>query len=147
MRVSDDLLAGLLFIGFGGLAVIAGTGYGIGTPARMASGFFPVSIGAAIAAIGVVLVVKAGRGREAERPVFFPELRSLVFIIASVLTFALIVNRFGLVPAMLASIVVAWVADRRGRMLELAGLAILLPLLIVGIFVYGLGAPVALFRW
>lgn len=147
MRVRDDVLAGLLFIGFGALAIIAGIGYGIGTPARMASGFFPVLIGAAIAVIGVVLVLKAWRLPDVPHPVSFPELRSLVFVIASVLTFAFLVNRFGLVPALLASIVVAWVADRRGRLLELAGLAILLTLLIVGIFVYGLGAPVTLFSW
>ena len=75
-----DFYAGLMFVIFGGLAAWLSTSYNMGTGARMGPGYFPFWLGAILAGLGVIILVKAlGINDGKEHPV---SLKSLVVFIA-----------------------------------------------------------------
>lgn len=138
MRLTKDLLSGVLFSGFGLGGVIIASNYGFGTPARMGPGFFPIMVGVLIATMGVALVVQAFRHPEASAPVETIHFRPLIFISAAVASFGIAIGSYGLIPALVALIVIARFATREGTMFELAVMVVVLIAVAVGIFVYGL---------
>lgn len=75
-----DFYAGLMFIIFGGLAAWLSTSYNMGTGARMGPGYFPFWLGAILAGLGVIILLKAlGINDGKEHPV---SLKSLIVFIA-----------------------------------------------------------------
>jgi len=144
VRLSADLLTGLLFVALGGFAIVYGSRYALGTAARMGPGYFPMLISGGLTLIGVVLVVRAllatGEvlGAIGWRP--------LVLVLAGVLAFGLLIDRLGLLAAGIALIVAARLADREFRWLETALLAVGLTLAAAAVFLHGLGLPIKLLR-
>jgi hypothetical protein len=69
-------------------------------------------------------------------------LRVALLIPSSLLAFALTINRFGVVVATLALVAIGSLAGRDLRALEVAAVAVVLTLLTLGIFVWGLGLPI-----
>ena len=57
IRLSTDLVTGLLFVAFGVFAIAYGWRYAVGTAARMGPGYFPLMISATLTLIGA----RAGR--------------------------------------------------------------------------------------
>ena len=69
MRLTKDVLAGLMFLTFGiGAAVIA-QDYSLGTLARMGSGYFPMMVGGVIAVLGLAILIRALLRPESSEPV------------------------------------------------------------------------------
>ena len=138
-RPGKDFFAGLLYIAFGSAAVAIGRGYALGTAARMGPGYFPVLVGAVLVIVGLVV---AGRGvlaksERLQRLMIAP----LALVLAAVLLFAVTIEKLGLVVAVLAVVVVGYLANARWRPLELVLLAGLLTAASVLIFYYGLKLP------
>ncbi|MBL8382270.1 MAG: tripartite tricarboxylate transporter TctB family protein [Burkholderiales bacterium] len=76
----QDLYAGLMFLIFGALAAWLSTSYNMGTGARMGPGYFPFWLGIILAALGVLIIVKAiGVSDGKEHPV---SLKPLVVFVA-----------------------------------------------------------------
>lgn len=138
MRLTRDLLSGAMFSGFGIGAALVASSYGFGTPARMGPGFFPIVVGLLLAVMGLVLIVQSLRHPEADKPVEALHFRPLFFISAAIVAFGLVVGEFGLIPALIALIVIARFAGRDGGILELLVMVVVLIAVAVGIFVYGL---------
>ena len=144
VRLSADLLTGLLFVALGGFAIVYGSRYAPGTAARMGPGYFPMLISGCLTLVGIVLVVRAllatGEvlGAIGWRP--------LVLVLAGVLAFGLVIDRLGLLAAGIALVVAARFADREFRWLETALLAVGLTLAAAAVFLYGLGLPIKLLR-
>ena len=144
VRLSTDLLTGLLFVALGGFAIVYGSRYALGTAARMGPGYFPMLVSAGLTLIGVVLVVRALLATgEALGAIGW---RPLVLVLAGVLAFGLLIDRLGLLAAGIALIVAARLADREFRWFEAALLAVGLTLAAAGVFLYGLGLPIKLLR-
>ena len=57
-RSLPDVLAGGIFVLIGGAFVVGSLGYELGTPLRMGPGYFPLLVGAILAALGLAVVVK-----------------------------------------------------------------------------------------
>ena len=57
IRHPKDFFAGLIFIGFGLVAVIIGSNYSLGTAARMGPGYFPRILGILLILLGAALSV------------------------------------------------------------------------------------------
>jgi hypothetical protein len=140
-----DFWAGLMFIGFGILAIVVSRDYPMGTATRMGPGYFPTYVGAILIVIGVIttgLAYRAGGpgiGRWGWRP--------LLWLSAAFAAFGLLIEGAGFVLALLALIIASSLAGRDTRPLELA---VLIAVLITGsmaLFIYGLELPYRLFPW
>jgi hypothetical protein len=139
LRLSTDLLAGLLFIAFGAFVVLYGLQYPFGTSARMGPGYYPRLVSIALIVIGSILVARSYfiDGEQPEK-VF---VRPLYVVIIATAAFGLLIERAGLVVAAGLLIIVARFADQDFRPLEVAGLCVVLIGFSALVFWYGLSLP------
>ena len=150
---TKDHVGGALLVVTGVAVVVAGVGYGTGTLRQMGSGFLPVVLGVLMAAIGVALLASA-RGAALEPPAERAHLagpvvqwRGWLCIIAGVLSFVVLGQHGGLVPASFVSVFVAALGDRGNTWRAAAGLAALMTMLGVVVFHFGLHLLLPLFTW
>jgi Tripartite tricarboxylate transporter TctB family len=156
-RLSKDRLGGLLLVVVGVAVVVAGVGYGMGTLRQMGSGFFPVVLGVLMALVGLALLATAPRAADgvvAEPPAETAHLagpvvqwRGWLCILAGVLSFVVLGEHGGLVPATFVSVFIAALGDRKNSWRAAAGLAALMTLLGVVLFHDGLHLLLPLFTW
>ncbi|MGW0810441.1 tripartite tricarboxylate transporter TctB family protein [Nonomuraea sp. NPDC002799] len=136
-RSFPDVLAGLIFVLIGGAFVVGSLGYELGTPLRMGPGAFPLLIGAAVAAMGLAIVVK---GLIAGEVVAFGPIpwRAVAAVVLAVLFFGFTVRGLGFVPASAVTALLTTLASARVR--PLTALAVAAGLTVAGtlIFVVGL---------
>ena len=57
LRLSTDLVTGVLFMALGGFAIVYGSRYAVGTPRAWAR-YFPMLISSGLLLVGAVLVVR-----------------------------------------------------------------------------------------
>lgn len=147
MRLTKDVLAGLMFLAFGiGAAVIA-QDYSLGTLARMGSGYFPMLVGGVIAALGFAILVRALLRPDSSEPVPTIQFRPVLLIATAIIVFGLLADDFGVVAALAALIVIARFAGREGSPLELLIMVLVLIGIVIMIFVYGLNIRLHLWPW
>jgi hypothetical protein len=140
-----DLIGGaiLIVVGIAG-ALYASSHYPMGTVQRMGPGMFPVAIGYLLAGLGVLIALPAWI-RRGTLPM--PEFRPFLLVLASVLIFAITIERLGMVPAIFLLTGLAVLADDK---LGIIGTIVLAAALSLGawlIFVFGLGIPIYAFIW
>jgi hypothetical protein len=156
-KLTKDRLGGALLVATGVAAVVAGAGYGMGTLRAMGSGFYPVVLGALLALIGGVLFATATRAPEshlADAPAETAHLagpvvqwRGWLCILGGALAFVVLGQHGGLVPASFVSVFVAALGDRGNSVRDAALLALLMTVLGVAVFHYGLHMLLPLFSW
>jgi hypothetical protein len=140
-----DFWAGLMFIGFGVLAIYVSRAYPMGSLVSMGPGYFPTWLGVIMIVIGAFT---AGRSYRAEGERVGPwGWRPLLWLSAAFAAFGLLIEGAGFVLALLALIVASSFAGRDTRLLELVILVVLLIGGSVGLFIYGLELPYRLFPW
>jgi hypothetical protein len=136
---STDCYAGLIFICFGVLALLLARSLPMGTAMRMGPGYFPTMLGAMLALLGLIVSARGlWLGKGAIQPWF---LRPLLLVFGAVLAFAFLIDTFGLLAATLALITLSSLGGQERRLWETALLSLMLMVLAVGLFVYGLGLP------
>lgn len=139
IRGSSDLLAGLLFIGFGAAAVYLAGGYPLGSAMRMGPGYFPTILGGLLTLLGTALLI---RGLVLPGKATSPfGLGPLFLVLLSVALFAWSVDRVGIVLAVVLVVLVSSMASGRFRWTEVLILAFLMAGLAVGLFTKALGLP------
>ncbi len=140
-----DMAAGALLIAFGAAVTYTSvTHYPLGTAGRMGPGMFPAGLGVLLALFGVILVLQAMR-RPGEKPdirVFSP-----LFVLGGVAAFAAIIVPFGLIPAIIAILVISSLADLKIRPVSLVLSCIGMSLFAPFVFVFCLGLQITLLRW
>lgn len=142
IRLSQDLCAALVFILIGGSTLWFGRDLDPGTAANMGPGYVPRALGWMIFIMGVFTAL---RGLRLPSPALGRvNLRPLVFILGSVLLFALMVDPFGFIPASVIAVFVALFAMERPSFAYAAFMSILLPLAMTVVFIFGLGLPIDL---
>lgn len=145
IRSQEDFWAGLMFIGFGIVAVVVARDYPMGTAMRMGPGYFPTYLGAIIIVIGAIMsglafrVEGEGIGRWGWR--------ALLWLSAAFAAFGVLIEGAGFVLALLALIIASSLAGRDTRPLELVVLIAVLISGSVALFIYGLELPYRLFPW
>lgn len=110
MNIRRETLASLLFMGVGGVFAIASLQHPMGTAVSMGRGFFPFWVGAILAALGVLMLVRSLTARGGER--LSIDLKPLVAITASILVFAVLLPFAGLYVATVATVLVAARAEK-----------------------------------
>jgi putative tricarboxylic transport membrane protein len=147
MRMTKDLLAGSLFFALGAGALLVGRHYPIGHATQMGPGYFPLLVGSAIALIGLVIAGRALIDPDSSAPLDRWGLVPLAVILLSVIAFSALIDRFGLIIAIIAVAAISRLAGRRGSVAELAALTAVLVAITAGIFVFGLKVPFQLKPW
>jgi putative tricarboxylic transport membrane protein len=142
IRAPKDFWSGIMFLAFAAVALLAARGYSLGTPGRLGPGYFPMLLGAVLAGLGLVLVVRSflADGEGLTRL----HLRPLAIIALGVCLFGAFIERLGLVISLIVVTMVTALASRESRPVEYTALALVLAAFSVGVFVYALRLPLPL---
>jgi hypothetical protein len=140
--MSRDRAVGLMLAATGAALGLAAAKYERGLLRNIGPGFFPILIAGVLAALGVVIATRrAGDRVESAAPV--RSMTRLAAVPAAVIAFALLIESAGLVLAAMALVITSSCARAGGRRRDVALLALVLSLLAVLIFVWGLGVPLS----
>jgi hypothetical protein len=143
-RSVPDVLAGGIFVLIGGAFVVGSLGYELGTLLRMGPGFFPLLVGAIMAALGLAIVAKGLIAGEVPSFGSVPW-RALTVILLAILVFGFTVRRLGFVPASAVTALLTTLASPRIRLLTAVAVAAGLTVAATLIFVIGLQLRIPLF--
>lgn len=144
-RLPLDVSAGLFFMLVAGVGLWFGAAYPFGTPQRMGAGFVPKILCWMLGGLGAfVLLIGALNRATLEEGIPW---RPLIATLASVIVFAMLIEPVawaswlptGLVPAAVASLLVAGIGSVETRWGELALFSLVLGVLSVLLFVKALG--------
>ena len=140
-----DFLAGCLFAALGAGGLYGALSYPFGSLQHMGPGFFPRVLGVILIGFGAVTMARGLRHavRVEGNWGWFP----LALITASMVAFGWLMERVGLVPSLAVLVLVSAYAGHEFRWLEALVLALVLCLMAVAIFVWGLGLPYPLFAF
>jgi hypothetical protein len=145
-RGSVPDLAFALFLIVFGVAVLALTGdLRTGTTARMGPGFVPRGLAWITIVYGVGLAIPAFLAPF--QMIAGVKLRSLLFIAASLALFAILFPRVGLAAAGFVAMICGSAAASDSRPLEALIFALVLTAFAIGLFVYALRLPFAVWPW
>ena len=143
MKVTQkqDFYAGLLFIFFGVIFAVIAKNYPMGTAVRMGPAYFPTVLGWILAILGVITSGRAFIPKVHADAVPPLVMRPLFWVILSVVVFGLLVDYSGVILAVTAMTFICCVAGWEFDWKESAMTSVVLCLMTVGIFVWGLGLP------
>ena len=143
IRSQKDFGAGLLYAAFGVAALMMARDYGMGTASRMGPAYFPTALGALLLLIGMVSLARAFL-RDG-KPIGVVAWKGAALVTAGTVLFGLLLRPAGLVPALVALILVGASASSRFRIEWRAGALMLVLITFCAlVFVKGLGLPVPL---
>ena len=113
-RSFPDVLSGGIFILIGGAFVVGALGHELGTPLRMGPGYFPLLVGAILAALGLAIVIK---GLIVGEVLAFGPIpwRAVAVIVLAILFFGFTVRNLGFVPTSAVTALLTTMASRRVR--------------------------------
>ena len=138
-RSNKDFLAGLLFLFLGGFAVAVANSYPMGSTMRMGPGYFPTALGVILCLFGVYLMVRGIRtGGKMESGWAW---RPLALITLSIVLFGFLLDRAGMIPALVAMFFAAAAAGREFRFKEVLLLTVVMGAFAATVFLYGLKLP------
>jgi hypothetical protein len=145
MKNAKDFWSGILFIAFGAFFAGFARQYDMGTAARMGPAYFPTVLGLLLAAIGAFVAFKGltaepeqGQSGQVDRFYFKP----LILVLGAVVAFGLLLRPAGLIVALLALIFISSLGSGEFRFKEILPLAIGLCLLVLAVFIWGLGLTI-----
>jgi putative tricarboxylic transport membrane protein len=128
-----------MFLGFAATALLTARGYALGSAGRMGPGYFPTMLGLVLALVGAILVGRsfAISGEQVARIHPLP----LAMIAGGVVLFGLLIEPLGLVIAVAVVTLMACLASRQRRLLEIVALCVAMAVFSVGLFVLALRLP------
>lgn len=140
-----DFIGGMMLTVLGlWVAWYAGETYNMGSLRRMGEGMFPVALGVILAGFGLAIAIPA---LFRPGPRVYPPYFTALCVSAGVAGFAILVRPLGLIPAILAVVIISSIAELQFRPLSLAALCAALCGLAYLVFRVGLGLPLPMFRW
>lgn len=145
LKAPQDFYAGLLYIGVGLLGLWVGSDYPRGTPVRLGTGVFPAILSWGLVVVGLIVLVqgllKHGPpiGQIAWRPVILIPLAAGMF--------AVLIETAGLVVAMVVMMILARFAGDGHSNKEFTIFSVIMVLMALGIFIWGLEMPIKVFPW
>jgi hypothetical protein len=139
IRNNKDIWAGAMLIATGVAAIFFARDYPFGSAFRMGPGYFPSVLGGILALFGLSLLVRGLRSSEQITGGW--SLRALIMLPLSFVLFGALMDRAGFVPALAVLIFGSAAGGSEFKLGEVALLTVVLTLLSVGIFIWGLGLP------
>lgn len=146
-RYHRDYYAGALMMLIGLGAAYMGFGYKTGDMRHMGPGFFPVSVGLILAALGVLIALGA-RGKVEENAAYLaPEWRGWICIVLSIIAFIVLGKFGGLLPATFAIVFISAMGDKQNTVKGALLLALGMCTIAVVVFWWALQMQFPLFTW
>jgi hypothetical protein len=143
LRNNKDFLAGLLLLAVGGGGFLMALDYPFGSALRMGPGYFPRVLAGILMIFGIFVLIRGILTSEKVRGHW--GWKPLAFITVSLVAFGLIMDRLGLIPALVVMFIVSALGGHEFRWKEVAILTVVMSAFAVGVFVYGLGLPYQLY--
>jgi hypothetical protein len=147
IKSQEDFWAGIMFIGFGLVAIFVARDYPMGSAMRMGPGYFPTYLGAIMMALGAIIMFRSTvvPGERIRRFGW----RGLVLLSLAFAVYGFLIDTLdiGFVPSIAAVVILSTLASREFRLLESLLLAAALVLGTVAVFIWGLEMPYPLFWW
>ena len=142
--LSKDFLSGLMFIGFGLIALYFCQKLALGTPVRMGPGYVPRMLALIMMSLGAVICVVAlvAGGEMVEKPKWKP----ITLVTIGIVCFALLFERAGLLPALVVLILIASLGGEEFKLKEVIGNIVVLSILCTLVFKVGLGMNITILR-
>ncbi len=142
--LSKDFLSGLMFIGFGLIALYFGQKLALGTTVRMGPGYVPRMLALIMMGLGVVicLVALVTNAEPAEKPKWKP----ITLVTIGIICFALLFERAGLLPALVVLILIASLAGEEFNLKEVLANMVVLAVVCTLVFKVGLGMNITILR-
>ncbi len=139
-----DLIGGGLLFALGAWFLFRALQLNVGTSTTMGPGYYPMLAAGTLIALSVIIALSS-----LFRPGDIPEVswRPLVSVCASILSFAIVMDFLGLMPAIVSTVVIAALADRRSRVLPTLLLAAGLCVVAYVLFISLLGMPMQPVKW
>jgi hypothetical protein len=145
IRHPKDFFAGLIFIAFGLAAIIIGSNYALGSAARMGPGYFPRILGILLLVLGAALSLRALKIKGGPLPRW--HWKPMLVVLGSVVAFGVLVNYIGLVLATIGLVFGSSAASHEFRPKEALLSGVLLAMLAVGVFIFGLNLQLPTWPW
>ena len=142
IRSPKDFWAGLIFTAIGGGFVLLSQQYRLGDMHRMGPAMFPTLVGALLAALGVIIALRAFAFKGEPVPRFY--LRPIGVSLLGIVLFGVALQWLGLIAAVAVLVLVGAYAARDVRPLENLALAAVMIAFSVAVFVWLLGLPLPL---
>ena len=141
IRLTTDLLTGLLFLALATFALAYGWNYPFGSAARIGPGYFPKLVASGLLVLGTILVVRSFLISNEDETIGEIAWRPLIVVLLGTLAFGLMVERLGFVISGFVLIFAARLADRDFRLVEVTLLAAVLVAFVAAMFWLGLSLP------
>ena len=142
--LSKDFLSGLMFIGFGLTVLYFGQKLAVGTSVRMGPGYVPHMLSYILLALGgIICVIALYTGGET---VEAPKWRPITMVTIGIVAFALLLESFGLFPALVALVVISSLGGDEFKLVEVIGNVVVLTILCVLVFKVGLSMNISVLQ-
>ncbi|HQR21486.1 MAG TPA: tripartite tricarboxylate transporter TctB family protein [Burkholderiaceae bacterium] len=144
MQIKDakDFWSGVMFTAFGAFFIFFARDYDMGTAARMGPAFFPTALGALLALLGILIAVKGLTAETKDGAVAPFRFKPLVLVLGAVIAFGLLLRPAGLLVALAALVIVSSLGSEEFRLRDVLILTVVLAVLVLIVFIYGLGMTV-----
>jgi hypothetical protein len=142
IRSPKDFWSGLFFIAVAAGFIGLSHRYGTGTMHRMGPGLFPTLVGILLAALGLIIALRAFAIDGPPVPRFHA--RPIVVSLLAIALFGLALAHLGLIAAVAVLVLVGASASRESRPLQTVGLVVVLIAFSAAVFVWLLGLPIPL---
>jgi hypothetical protein len=143
IRGPKDFWTGVIYILFGGLAFWIARDYGMGSASRMGPGYFPTVLSALLFLFGVISVVRSFI--VPGEPIGAFAIKAGILILLATVLFGFLINRAGLIVALLVLVLVSAAASEKFAFDWKAVLGLIVLVVFCAlVFVQGLGVPMPL---
>ena len=141
VELSDnkDFLAGLLLLVVGGIGFYMALDYPFGSALRMGPGYFPRVLSGILMGFGAFVLIRGLM--HAERVKGKWGWKPLAFILVGLVVFGFVMERFGIVPALVAMFIIAAFGGHEFKLVEVLILTAIMTTFSIIVFVYLLGLP------
>jgi hypothetical protein len=144
LRGNKDFWAGLVFAGTGAGAIFIARTYPFGTTLRMGPGYFPRVLGVILILFGIYVMARGLRNFEKIKGNW--SVRALIVLPLSMVLFGVVMELGGFIPALAVLIFVSAASGREFKFKEVLLLTVLLTVMSVAMFIWGLGLPYPLIK-
>lgn len=142
IRNEQDFWSGVMFIAFGLFFVVFAQNYDFGNARRMGPAYFPTILGAILLALGILIALKALVTRSVDGKLEKFHFGPLLWVLGAICAFGLLLRPAGLVVAFIALIGISSMGSHEFRWKEIVLLTAGLGLLVLVVFIWGLGLTI-----
>jgi hypothetical protein len=136
IRHPRDFLTGVMFLIFGSAAMVLSKELTIGSAAKMGPGYFPFALGAFLAILGGVILLRSVLWATGTHAWPALQIKPLVLVLSSVIFFSLLLRPLGLLISTVVLVVVCSRASHEFRWMEALLNAAVLIIIVLVVFVY-----------